>query len=82
MSEDGISSAFNEGAFQMLRLNKLQDRYHALSIHPLSFNVFANKYHYEIMFETVNSLLSEVWSKLNKKERDAGMKVKKNIAFQ
>ena len=76
MSDDGISSAFNEGALQIRRINDLQDNINRLKLNPLMFNPTTQTYNYEAILTCTSSLLSEVWSKMSAKEKTEGEKIR------
>lgn len=78
-SHQGEISAFNEGALQMQRIDRLQERINTLNISPLLKDRDTNRFNYEIIFSSLNSLFTEVSSKLSTDEREEGIKIKKEI---
>jgi len=76
---EGKISKFNEGSFQMERLHELQKRIHDANLAPLSRDPISNLLGFEVAFRTMTSLFLEVSSKLSRKEREEGIKKRKEI---
>ena len=80
----GKLSTFNEAAYQMLRIHKLQDAINEKSLTPLW--KFPNEiepsqylYGYQIIINALEGLFVEVSSKLSQKELEEGLETKKKI---
>jgi len=79
MSGEGSTSTFNEALGQMKRLHELQDRVNWCNVNLLLFDYSFNKYHYEIKFETVLSLMMEASSKMKDTELTEAKKLRDDI---
>lgn len=66
---EGFQSKYNEAFLKMHRFHKLQDSINLASMNPLEININLNIYNYQIIIESINSLLKECWSKLNESDR-------------
>ena len=64
------SAKFNQGVFQQQRLNDCMKGINLMESNPLGFNDEYNNFNYIIIFNNLNSLLSEISPKLKKEDLD------------
>jgi len=76
---DGSYSQFNAGIAQMQRIHELQSRINDCNVNLKALNVEAGLNNYEVVFNSLNSLLNEVWPKLGKEEKEEAKKNKEAI---
>lgn len=78
--DTGIKSAFNEGVQQIFRLDKLQDRINSFWNLPFVIDKeHGGLYGYQVIFNSISSLYSEVRGKCSKEEREAAEKLEKEL---
>jgi len=67
-------SYFNAGVAMAERIDALQRALNASRFNPFIFNMETGTYNYQIMINSLNSLLSECWGKLTNDEKTLGKK--------
>jgi len=76
--EEG-KSPYQEGGFQLNRLNSLQEKINMLNLNLMVFNDDIGQYNYQIKFDCLNTLFSEVASLVDKDETKKADRYKKII---
>lgn len=77
--DEGQISKFNAGLLQMQRIHVLQDRINNAWLNPLAQNNEFGVWNYNVIYNSCNSLLQEVSSKLSDKEKEEGFNTKNII---
>lgn len=72
-------SDWNEGMFQMRRIDKIENTLNSCWINPTAFNNEFNVFNYEVIFSCVNSMLQEIRGKLTKGEKEKAEVLKRGI---
>lgn len=62
---------FNAGFFQIQRIHEVQRMINIAKINPTSFNHDYNLWNYRLWFNSLNTLLDEVWPKLSQDEKES-----------
>lgn len=75
-SEGDKSSKFNAGVALAQRLDTLQKTINSARYNLTMVNILTGTYNYEVMIQSVNSLLSEAWGKMNEKEQEEGLRIR------
>lgn len=69
---EGKESSFNEAKLKMIRLHELQQKINFCNLNPLIHFPEENLYGYQIIFNSLKSLFSEVHSKLSSDKKIKG----------
>ena len=82
-SDQGSISKFNEASLKLLRINNEQLRINQCNINLLGFDPEVSMFNYEIKFNCLGSLFSEISAQLTDKEvkevKDLRKKIKNKI---
>ncbi len=73
------ASPYQEGGFQLSRLNSLLEKINMLNLNLMAFNDDIGQYNYQIKFDCLNTLFSEVASLVSSDEKKKEDRYKKVI---
>lgn len=80
--EEVRGAKINGGIFQVIRLHELQDMINRCWRNPLAFNTEEGSFNFELIFSSSQSMLSEVWPKLEVSDKKESLKLSSWIEQQ
>lgn len=73
-------SPYQEGGFQLSRLNSLLEKINVLNLNLMAFDDDIGQYNYQIKFDCLNTLFSEVAERVSSDEKELSKRYKKAIS--
>ena len=74
-----IKSPYQEGGFQLNRLNSLMEKINFLNLNLMAFNDEVEQHNYQVKFDCLNTLFSEVAPLIQKDEKKTADRYRKSI---